>query len=206
MNTEEIRDNAELLKVLLEFKNKDTSNALPYYLLSYYYALNKDSDNTIRYLREGNKLNNIEIYNKELNKIIFDYYINKTDNELFSYLITILSTNHISSLFAYYRKYVLSEKINSKHGNKHNRILVSDEDFYRFGENLYNSSTSHIDLLVASAIQLNSINESETENINKLKKLRRRIHLTPDKLNLYGRKGQKELLSFLKDQYKNGET
>lgn len=206
VNTEEIKDNNELLKVLLKFKDIDKTNALPNYLLSYYYALNKDSDNTIKYLKEGNELSSIELYNKELNKIIFDYYINKTDNEVFSYLITILSTNHISSFLAYYRKYVLSEKINLKHGNKNNRILVSDQDFYKFGKNLHSNSKSHIDLLLATAIELNSIDENETERIDELKKLRRRIYLTSAKLNLYERKGEKEQISFLKDQLEYGET
>jgi len=206
VNTEEIKDNSELLKVLLKFKDTDKANALPNYLLSYYYALNNNSDNTIKYLKEGNELSSIELYNKELNKIIFDYYINKTDNEVFSYLITILSTNHISSFLAYYRKYVLSEKINLKHGNKNNRILVSDQDFYKFGKNLHSNSKSHIDLLLATAIELNSIDENEVERIDELKKLRRRIYLTSAKLNLYERKGEKEQISFLKDQLEYGET
>jgi len=77
VNTEEIKDNSELLKVLLKFKDIDKTNALPNYLLSYYYALNKDSENTIKYLKEGNELSKIDLYNKELNKITFDFTIIK---------------------------------------------------------------------------------------------------------------------------------
>lgn len=205
VNTEEIKDNTELLKVLLKFKNYDRSNALPYYLLSYYYALDKDPVKTIRYLKEGNEYNNINLYNSELHKLIFDYYINKTNNEVFSYLISILSTNHTSSYFTYFRKYIVSNKTYIKHGNKYKRVIVEDLDFYKLGENITNNSVSHIDLLLGTAIQLNSLDVDETQRINDFRNIRRRLYLTTDKLNFYERTGKKEYLNFLKDYYKYGE-
>ncbi len=85
---DQIKDNTKLLDLLLKFRNQDKSNALPRYLLGHYYAVNKDAENTIKYLKEGNELSKIDLYNKELNKITFDFYNNKTKSEIFAYNIT----------------------------------------------------------------------------------------------------------------------
>ena len=52
-----VKDNQELYSLLWKFNKLEQNNSIPSYILSYYFALKGDRDNTLKYLREGNRVN-----------------------------------------------------------------------------------------------------------------------------------------------------
>ena len=85
---EENELDVERTKLLLDiYLNSDKENALPAYLYSYFYALNSDYDNYLKYLKIGNNRKKYDLYIDEKIKIVLDYYNKKTNDELFSYIL-----------------------------------------------------------------------------------------------------------------------
>ena len=173
-------------------------------MLSYYYLLNKDKENTIKYLREGNKKGNINLYNRELNDLIVKYYLDKTSNKIISYSQTQYSQFYLLGIFSDYMQLVISEKNLTTHGNKDFKTVISNKDLIELGALIENSTDNGLDYSMGIAIQLRSIEDKK--KIKELRNNRIKRHIIGAKsIGVNQMTDEDKLLEFLKDRHYKGE-
>jgi len=202
---DKIISNTNLLTSFLRFNNEENNNSLGSYLLSYYYALNSDHDKCIQYLKEGNSRSEFNYYSDEIRKIIFEYYINKTGNEIFSYWTSILSgPSHAEFLGMYFRSITSNKKYIGKYKDKLN-ILVHKEDIYKLEINLQKSNFYIVDENISRRTLLegldNNLNREMYQKIDNYYSERSKNK----QIDIGSELGEDKFLEFLKNWYSYGE-
>ncbi len=189
-------DDKEILPLILEYVSNDTDNAIPLYFLSYYYAQKEKYDDSINYLRQGNLRKQCQLYIKKKKKILFDYVLKETDNELAAYSSQFII--HNSDLYIVLRR--LSTKL-----MKNNIADVKPDEIAEIGQKFEQESISVIDKLVSLAIQMCCIDKNvDTKRYEFLD--RKYEYYRSLVRRHYDERGKEKLILYLKTVFEHGEV
>lgn len=203
LNQENI-NNDKVSKLLFKFYQVDSENALSAYLLSYYYALNSDHENYIKYLKIGNNKSKLDLYTDKKKKIIYNYY-NKTDNQIFPYLAMLqVYLDDFNTLISQ-----LSRQINSDNKsifyNNNNQLPYAENKL--MGVKLEASTETIVDKKTGIGIQL--YYSGLDQNNNKALILERKLKHFDELSNMFDTskmQSEKQILTYLQNVYKYGEV
>jgi len=203
LNQENI-NNDKVSKLLFKFYQVDSENALSAYLLSYYYALNSDYENYIKYLKIGNNKSKLDLYTDKKKKIIYNYY-NKTDNQIFPYLAMLqVYLDDFNTLISQ-----LSRQKNSDNKsifyNNNNQLPYAENKL--MGVKLEASTETIVDKKTGIGIQLYYSGLDQTNN--KALILEKRLKHFDELSNMFDTsklQSEKQILTYLQNVYKYGEV
>ena len=187
--------------ILQKYESLEKNNSFFSYLLSYCYLKENEYQKSLVTLSKANKRDNLNYYHDKNKKVVYDYYLKKTQDEIVSYQST------ISVLFSsfHFLLYELSKEFEVSKDN------FSVEEFHRIRRELhkmgiimdkYGSTVADKKISIAvrrefleknDDLKLPSKLNSQLENLSYLTK------------NLKSKKGEGEYLKYLVDLYNYGE-
>ncbi len=188
--------------LLQKYNSVENENALFSYLLSYCYIKTQEYQKSLKYLSMANSKEKLYYYHDENKSVVFNYYLKKTKDEMFSYSTTIISVlfSTFHSLLFELSKEFENEKVKFKESDFN---LIEDE-LFKMGIIMNEFSSTLLDKNLSLSVQRNFFDiKAKPELVSNLESERQNVRNLAKKLN--NKHGKSSYLNYLKNLYKNGE-
>jgi hypothetical protein len=187
----------DIFLLLSEYISNEKENAIPFYLMSYYYARKEDFRMSIEFLRKGNRVDECRLHMAEKKEILFNYYLLKTNDEFAAYSSQFSVIN--PNLNMVFRDLVRKLKSCSSFG-------ISKDELIQFGRKYEKCGTALIDKVISIVMQMDCLDKDKDHELYSAINDRHKYYWSTLAQRAYDQNGEAELLHYMKNAFEHGEV